>query len=285
MEYGIARAVVKDLEGALAFLGQRDGVTFREEPIILEPTWSEHMVSWLNSPIVMSILVMLALLGVYIEFSTPGFGLPGLVAVICFAIMLGSRYLVGMANWVEILLLFVGLLLLLVEIFVLPGFGIAGILGIGCLLAGLFGILVRNAPDELPWPDTVGDWQSLSSGVISLALGFGGFLVLAWLVSRYLPKMRFMSGLILIPTAATPGGGGAGVSMTAPPERAALGVRVGDVGEVVSRLRPAGKARFGEAMVDVVATGEFLDKGTKIEIIAIKGSRVVVKRAEQGGTA
>lgn len=282
-EYGIARAVVEDLDGALAFLEQRDGVVFREGPMRLEPTWSEHMVSWLNSPIVMSILVMLALLGVYIEFSTPGFGLPGAVAVVCFALIMGSKYLVGMANWVEIVLLFVGMLLLLIEIFVLPGFGIAGILGIGCLLAGLFGMLIRNPPDELPWPDTVGDWESLSTGVISLAIGFGGFLILAWLVSRYLPKMRFLSGLILVPTAATSRGGGSQVSMTAPPESAALGVQVGTVGEVVSRLRPAGKARFGDALVDVVATGEFLDKGTKIEIIAIKGSRVVVKKTEQGG--
>jgi len=73
--------------------------------------------------------------------------------------------------------------------------------------------------------------------------------------------------------------------MTAPPESTKSGVRVGDVGEVVSRLRPAGKARFGDALVDVVATGEFLDKGTRVEIIAINGSRVVVRRAEESGAA
>jgi membrane-bound ClpP family serine protease len=70
------------------------------------------------------------------------------------------------------------------------------------------------------------------------------------------------------------------VSLTAPPQTADLGVRVGDVGEVVSRLRPAGKARFGEALVDVVATGEFLDRGTPVVIIGIYGSRVVVKKAQ-----
>ena len=154
LEYGIARAVVKDRDGALAFLEQRDGVRLRRRAEGARTSWSEQMVSWLNSPGVMGVLVMLALLGVYIEFSTPGFGLPGLVAVICFAIIVGSKYLVGMANWVEIILLFVGIVLLLVEIFVLPGFGVAGILGIVCVLVGLFGMLIRNAPDELPWPDT-----------------------------------------------------------------------------------------------------------------------------------
>ncbi len=93
-----------------------------------------------------------------------------------------------------------------------------------------------------------------------------------------------MSGLILTP-APTLGGGGSQISMTAPPERATLGVHSGDIGEVVARLRPAGKARFGAALVDVVATGEFLDKGTRVEITSINGSRVVVKRIEEAGEA
>jgi len=284
LEYGIARAVVKDRGEALAFLAKRDGVTFGLEPQVLETTWSERMVSWVNSPGVMAVLVMLALLGVYVEFSTPGFGLAGIVALICFAIIVGSKYLVGMANWVEILLLLVGILLLLVEVFVLPGFGIAGILGIVGILLGLFGMLIRNAPDELPWPETTGDWQSLSSGAVSLAIGFAGFVVLAWIASRYLPRLRFMSGLVLAPNPTASGGPGR-VSMTAPPESIEPGVRIGDVGEVVSKLRPAGKVRFGEALVDVVATGEFLDTGTQVEIIAVNGSRVVVRKADGGGEA
>ncbi len=284
MEYGIARAVVPDVNDALAFLADRDGVSFSGRPMLLEPTWSEHMVSWLSSPAVMGILVMLALLGVYIEFSSPGFGLPGIVALVCFALMLGSKYMVGMANWVEIVLLFIGIILLLVEIFLLPGFGVAGILGIACMLLGLFGMLIRNTPDEFPCPHTSGDWDSLSSGVLSLGVGFTGFLVLAWLVSRYLPRVPLMSGLVLNPTA-TGRGAGSQISMTAPPEDAGRQVKPGDAGVAVTRLRPAGKARFGDALVDVVTEGEFLDRDEKVVIIAINGSRVVVKHQEQGGAA
>jgi len=280
-EYDIARSVVEDIDGALAFLEQRDGVTFSEPPMRLRPIWSEQMVSWLNSPGVMAVLVMVALLGAYVEFSTPGLGLPGLVAVICLAIILGSKYLVGLANWVEIALLFAGIVLLLIEFLVLPGFGIAGILGIVCVLAGLFGMLIRNAPDELPWPETTTDWQILSSGVLGLTCGLVGFVFLAWLLSRYLPKMQFLSGLVLVPTLATGGGGRAVVSMTAPPETAGPGVKVGDVGEVVARLRPAGKARFGDAVVDVVATGEFLAIGASVAIVEIRGNRVVVKKVAE----
>jgi membrane-bound serine protease (ClpP class) len=284
LEYGIARAVVGDVNEALAFLANRDGVRFTERPKVLEPNWSEHLVSWLSSPAVMGVLVMLAMLGVYIEFSAPGFGLPGIVAIVCFALMLGSKYLVGMANWVEIAILFIGIVLLLIELFVLPGFGFAGVLGIALILLGLFGMLIRNAPDEFPWPRTPTDWNALSSGVLSLAAGFAGFLVLAWILSRYLPRLGFMSGLILAPAAAGRGAGSQ-VSMTAPPENAGRQLHVRDAGETVTRLRPAGKARFGDAIVDVVSDGEFLDKDAKVTIIAVQGNRVVVKRAQSNGPA
>jgi len=276
-QYKIARAVVKDRAAALNFLADRDGVTFAGELVELPTLWSEEMVRWLNSPAVMAVLVMLALLGIYIEFSTPGIGLPGLVAVICFAIIIGSKFLVGLANWVEVALFIVGLVLLAIEIFVLPGFGIAGTLGIVCVLVGLFGMLIKNPPDSLPWPETSFDWQLLVNQVLWLFLAVAGFGVLAWLSGKYLPRMQFLSGLILVPTAAGPAGQ-MRVSMTAPPESETTAVRVGDTGEVTSTLRPTGKAKFGDAIVDVVATAEFLSRGTKVEITEIHGNRVVVKR-------
>ncbi len=276
VEYGVARAQVKDLAGALEFLAERDGVTFEGQTTVLETSWSEEMVRWLNSPAVMAVLVMLALLGVYIEFNTPGVGLPGLVAVICFTIIIGSKYLHGMANWVEVALFVIGIILLLIEIFVLPGFGIAGFSGILCILVGLFGMLVKNPPDRLPWPQDVPAWNDFTWGVVGLTSGFLGFVVLAWFLTKYLPKFQFLSGLILVPTAAKIGSEFE-VSMTAPAEGKPTIVSIGDVGEVVSTLRPTGKAKFGDAIVDVVAEADFLDKGTEIEIIEIHGNRVVVK--------
>lgn len=283
-EYGIARAVVQDREGVLEFLAGRDGVTFAAEPMVLETLWSEEMVRWLNSPAVMAVLVMIALLGVYIEFNTPGLGIPGLVAVICFVTIVGSKYLSGLANWVEVLLFIVGILLLLVEIFVLPGFGIAGISGIICMLAGLLGMLFENLPNKSPWPwpqDAIA-WNDFTSGVIALCLGVIGSVIIAWFISKYLPKTQipFLSGLFLVPTSRGRGGLKK-ISMTAPPKSEIRSVDVGDTGLVVSTLRPTGTVKFGEAMVDVVAESEFLDKGTKVEIIRIHGNRVVVRAVEE----
>lgn len=277
LKYGIARAKVKDRQGVFDFLAGRDRVSFTEGPSVLETNWSEEMVRWVNSPAVISILFMLALLGVYIELNTPGVGLPGLVAVISFAIIFGSKYLVGMANWVEVAIFAIGVLLLLIEIFLIPGFGIAGTAGIICILAGLFGILISNRPDELPWPRTDFDWELFTNGALALLFGFTGFVLVAWLLAKYLPRMQLLSGLILAPAIAKRGNE-MEISMTAPSGSRELSIKVGDVGEVLSPLRPSGTARFGDAVVDVVARGEFLEKGNKVKIVEIYGNRVVVKR-------
>ncbi|HSV26817.1 MAG TPA: NfeD family protein [Sedimentisphaerales bacterium] len=272
-EYGIARAVVEDIYGALAFLEERDNVVFDKATITLETNWSEELVRWLNSPAVTGILFMIGLLGIYVELQAPGLGLPGLAALIAFLTLFGSRYLIGLANYVEVIVFFLGLILLAVEIFVLPGFGLAGAIGSICILAGLFGMLLPNDPGQIPWPTVDMEWEMLRNGVISLGLGFVGFLVIALLLARYMPRWRAFSGLILAPPVAV---GQGAVSMTTSPEQP-VEVKVGDEGEALTALRPAGRARFGTSVVDVVAQAEFLEQGTKVRIAAIHGNRVVVR--------
>ncbi len=279
LEYGIARAKVADRQGVFDFLAERDGVSFTGLPSVHETNWSEEMVRWLNSPALISILFMVALLGVYIELNTPGVGLPGLVAVICFTVIFGSKYLVGMANWVEIAIFAIGVILLFIEIFIIPGFGLAGTAGIICILVGLFGILIGNRPDEIPWPKTDFDWELFTNGALALVLGFTGFVFVAWLLAKYLPKMQLFGGLLLAPAMAKQGDE-MEISMTAPPGIEELSIKVGDVGVVLSALRPSGTARFGVAVVDVVARGEFLERGNKVEIVEIQGNRVIVKVVE-----
>jgi len=277
-EYGIARAVVEDVNGVLGYLAGRDGVQFAGKPEVLETNWSEEMVRRLNSPVVLSVLFMIGLLGVYMELNTPGLGLPGLVAVIAFTVMIGSKYLTGMANWVEVAVFIIGVLLLAVEIFVIPGFGVAGILGILCIFYGLFAMLVKNPPGRFPWPQTSFGWEYLSNSALGLLLGFAGFVVLAILFARYMPKVPLFNRLILAPTVLDESDK-MKVSMTQPPEALAQ-LKIGAVGLVTSKLRPAGTARFGNAVVDVVSQGAFIDKDKQVEIMEIHGNRVVVRPAE-----
>ena len=280
-EYGIARAVVKDVNGVLSFLEERDGVEFSGPPVTLETNWSEEMVRWLNSPAVLGVLVTIALLGLYIEFQTPGVWLPGLVAVLCFVIIVGSKFMTGMANWVEVVIFITGVMLILVEVFIIPGFGFVGIIGIIFILAGLFGMLIKTPPGQIPWPQSDYDWKMFTDQVWAIGLGFLAFLVIAAVLSKYLPKTTLFSRLVLSPKV---GQGATEVNLTAPPDAGQVDIKVGQEGEALSRLRPAGKAKFAQAVVDVVSEGAFIDKGAKVTIIEVTGNRVVVRAAEQGNT-
>jgi membrane-bound serine protease (ClpP class) len=278
LEYGIARAVVKDLEGALEVLEGRDNIHFSRPVQRLHTNWSEEMVRKINHPAVIGVLVAIALLGLYIELSTPGLGLPGLAAVICFVIIVGSKYLIGLANWIEVALFILGFILLIVEIFVIPGFGIAGVAGIVCMMAGIFGMLVRNPPDRLPWPQNAWDWTLFANNILGLLLGLAGFFILAWVLNRYLPRMKLFSGLILTPAAskaATAAASTVGMEASHTTDQGQL--QAGDIGEVESPLHPAGKVRFGRVLADCVALAEFIDKGTRVSIQEVHGNRIVVK--------
>jgi membrane-bound serine protease (ClpP class) len=281
VEYGVARAVVSDRAGVLDFLAKRDGVTFAGEPMVLEMLWSEEMVRWLNSPAVMGVLIMLALLGVYIEFQKPGLMLPALVSAVCFVIIIGSKYLTGMANWVEIAIFIIGVLLLMVEIFVLPGFGIAGILGAVCILVGFFGMLIKNPPDSAPWPKTPLDWQLFDSEVWGLLFGFMGFIILALLLPRYLPKIPVVRRLVLKPPDITVQ---SSTEVTKPSmESFALpAIQTGVKGVTISQLRPAGKANFGGRRFDVVSRGELIEASKEIIVVLVEGNRIVVRETSAG---
>jgi membrane-bound serine protease (ClpP class) len=279
VRYGVARIQADSIGEALRFLAERDGITFSPMPLRFETNWSEELVRWINNPAVMGVLVMLAMLGVYMEMSSPGLGLPGLVAVVCVAIIIGSKYIAGMANWVEIAIFALGLLLLALEIFVIPGFGVAGASGIICIMIGLFGMLIRNAPDQIPWPTTDFDWQILTKSLIGVFAGFTGFVIIAAIIAKYIPRSEFLSALMLKP-AFTPDQKYGKVSMTSPPEHA-KSIKIGDRGLVNSPLRPSGTAEFDGAVVDVVAYAEFIENGVGVEITEIHGNRVVVKKTDE----
>jgi membrane-bound serine protease (ClpP class) len=276
LEYGIARAVVEDMDGVLKFLSERYAVTIADDVAVLETLWSEEMVRWVNSPVVSGLLIMGILLGIYVELHTPGLGLPSLLALTCLVILVGSKYLVGMANWIEVAVLAVGVLLLLLEIFVIPGFGIAGVSGIICIILGLFALLVQNAPDELPWPQSDYAWSLFIDGVIGILSGVVGFAVIAVLLARYLPKIVFLSGLTLKPSDAQ--SVQMGRSTAAQPKP---GVQIGDVGKVETALRPAGTARFSGRLFDVVCQAEFIEKGDSVEIMQISGNRIMVRKTQE----
>lgn len=239
---------------------------------VLDYTWSEDLVAWLSSPIVRGILMVLIMLGAYAELNSPGVGLPGLVALVALAIFLGAPYLTGLANVTEILLVVLGIVLLALEVFVIPGFGLAGILGTFLVLCGL---LLSFMPDEPghPGPFYLPQFrysiEALQRGLIVLALSVVASIIGMVMLGRYLPAMPYV-GRIVAPNP-TP----ESVEVPSPYEYT---VEIGDVGIAEGPLRPAGKARFGDTLVDVVSQGEYVPPGSRVEVIEMRGNRVVVRK-------
>ncbi len=239
-------------------------------PTLLEDTWSENLVYFLTSPAIAGILLFVGALCIYVEINTPGLGVPGAIAVICFTILFGSRFLIGMAAWWEIGLFFLGLILISVEVFVIPGFGIAGISGILCCVIGLLAILVNNPPDSLPIPRTNLDWSMFNDGAMALMIGFLLACVAGSLVGRFLPKVPFASKLLLEAPVIEPI---SPANEQAPIHR----IHAGDLGTVEGPCRPVGQVRFGMALMDAIAEGQFIEAGTKVRATRIEGNRVVIR--------
>ena len=237
----------------------------------IAPLWSENLALWMTSMWVRGFLLIIILLGAYVEFHTPGVGVPGLVALIGLAIFVGAPYLVGLANVWEILFIAIGFLLIGMEVFVIPGFGIAGITGLALVIIGLLATFVpdepgRSIPLYLPkLPSTI---YALKVAMATLVSSMVASLIGMAMLSRYLPRMPMFRRVI--PANPTP----SEVAVSDPYRGLA---RVGDVGEVLTTLRPAGKARFGSELVDVVTQGEYLDEGVRVEVIERRGNRVVVR--------
>lgn len=267
--YGFAAATVSN-EGEL-----RDYLHITGPFQRLDTTWMEAIVAWLASPSVRGVLFLLLMMGAYAEFKAPGSVLPGSVALIALVLFLGAPYAAGFTVTWEIVAILAGIVLLALEIFVIPGFGIAGIAGI--ILLGI-GLVASFVPREVPIPGSGSDWwpsplqfSYLKGGLWALAGGLTGSLAGMALLARYFPKVPVAGRLIL------PNPTREQVTVDDPYEGMA---QVGHIGRAEGPLRPAGKARFGALLVDVVSDGEFIPTGTRVEVIERAGSRVVVRRVD-----
>ncbi len=246
---------------------------FEGEPTVLEDMWSEAVFGYLMTPAAMSLLFFAALLCAYVELHTPGLGVPGALALVCLGLLFGGQYLLGMALWWEIALIAVGIVLILLEILVIPGFGVAGVAGGLCLLGGLLGVVVPNAPDKLPIPSGEFAWDLLADGAFALGLGFVLALVAMPIMGRFLPKLPVASRLVIAPSEAAED---APVSTASPMMR----VQVGDAGVVESTCRPVGRVRFGEELLDAVSEGSIIEPGTRVRVLRREGNRLVVEPTE-----
>jgi membrane-bound serine protease (ClpP class) len=263
-DYGLIDRVVDDENDLLAILN------LTGEPHRLTRSGVEGLSHFLSSSAVSSVLMSVGIILFLIELRSPGFGIAGSLAIACFAVLFGSRYLTGLAQWWELSVIAIGIILLILEVTVIPGFGVAGILGSLMILFGLFAILIPNAPDRLPIPTTDMDWALLGSGLLGFILAITVAAVVSIGLMRLIPKVPIARKLTL----------GEPIhyeAVTATDQSGFASVKEGDVGTVESMCRPVGKVRFGESLLDATATGEYVQSGRKVRVTQVCGNHLIVE--------
>lgn len=238
-------------------------------PVVLEDNWSESLVAFLTSAPVVAFLMGIAILAIYTESHLPH-GLGFVIAIVCFATVFGSRYLIGMANWWQIAVLMLGLILLAVEIFITPGMLVLGAIGVACIILGIVGMLIPASPGKF-LPDTPLQWDAFSNGLFAVMVAFLLATACLPLLAKYLPRVPLAGKLVLPSVVVGP------VPQLA--ENSPLrNIRPGDVGLAESLLRPAGKVRFGDLLTDAESEGGIIEAGAKVRVLRLEGSSIVVEK-------
>ncbi len=259
-ELGFSRMTASSIEDMLKKFG-----IINFEIKRLEPTWSESLGRIIVK--ISPILLMLGFAALYTELKAPGFGVPGFLGIVCLGLVFLNQYFIGLADYTELLLLILGVMLLAIEFFVLPGFGMAGLAGFICL-----GIGMVLSFQDFVLPDPGMPWQQdiFMANIIQMLSALLAAFVGSLLIIRFvLPKFsKIVAGPYLDATLA---------ASHADSHEAQM-VQVGNCGTAVTFLRPAGKMTIENKIVDVVTEGDFIEKGAMVTVAAIKGNIVTVKR-------
>jgi len=239
---------------------------------VIEPSWSENMVRHLES--YTFILLIAGLILLYVEFQIPGFGIPGILGLSCLAILFFGKWLIGLAEFTELIMIILGMGLIAVEIFLIPGTFIAGIAG--AILIGV-GMLLAFQPfilPEEPWES-----QMLIDNITYFSGSLIVVFVLCLILSRYLPRTSIFQRLAL-QSSAKPGAlrGTAGSVDDVKPQMVLHG---GGRGVGQSTLRPSGKVLIQNTQIDAQSEGGFIEKDEEVEIIRITGNFIFVRRFKE----
>ena len=251
---------IEDLDALLRELGQ-------ESARVVTPdlNWAERLVRFFSSSLVSPFLLSLGFLGLLAEIRTPSFGLAGAVGITCLALFFGSNMIVGLAGLEDVLIVGAGLVLLGIEAFIVPGFGLFGVAGIVAILTGLYMSLLGNIPTM---PDfTRAAWVLTSSMLLLIGS--------AWALIRTLPSSSRLaeSGIFL------PAKTASAIGYESAEVRSDL---VGKSGTAITDLRPAGTALIGDERIDVVSESEWISAGTPVRVLSAEGYRHIVRSiAEQ----
>lgn len=254
----LSAGTVSDLDELLATLGVEESDVVR-----ISPSGTEQLGAWINK--ISPILLMVGIIGLYLEFKTPGFGLPGIVGLAAFVIYFLGGYIAGLSSigWGAVFV--IGLLLLIVELLLIPGTFLTGLLGVVMMLGAIIMAFVDWDPTLPAYTAPTIAQFALPFRTLSLALL--GALASIVLLGRYLPETTLYRHMVSQGVS----GGVTETQLVSEQDR-----RLGQTAVVMTSLRPGGKARIGDDVIDVVSQGEMIAAGTEVRIIGFSGSDAVV---------
>jgi membrane-bound serine protease (ClpP class) len=274
LRFGLVRGLADDRESLLEALGAAGPVG---ESL---PGAADQVLSWLSSGPIQVVLIILGLVLIFLEIQTPGFGLPGVGAILAFLAVFGSGALLGRVGSVEILLFLLGVGLLAVEIFLLPGFGAAGISGLLLIALSLILSMQDFVIPRFEW-----EWGLLGRNAVVVSIGLLAAILGLAIIALLGPKIRIFDGLTLKTRISGTANGpedSAGLEGAPGPERpdgpdGPSGSLAGKRGIAVTTLRPSGKAEIEGRIYPVEGDGVFIEAGTSLEVIQVRGNRIVVR--------
>jgi len=256
-DLGFSEKTVKDLDELLSILGET-----AEKTVRIVKKKSELLLIIMNK--IAPILILVGLAGIYLEVKTPGFGFFGVIGITAFIMFFSTKYIVGLADHMELLLFVFGIALLATEVFVIPGFGVFGAAGLGLILASVLFSMQHFVVPKMPW-----DYQIFKSNLLFVGVVFLVSLPLFFISLFAASRIAFSTRLGHQTSEEK-------VKGFAPSED--YSDLVGNRGIVINQLRPAGIAEFGGRRLDVVSDGDYLEKGEPVEVVEVTGNRIVVKK-------
>jgi membrane-bound serine protease (ClpP class) len=265
LSYGLAAGLADDREALETQLGLAGGM------VESSPSAADGLISFLTSAPVQIILILLGLLMIFLEIQSPGFGIPGVAAIIAFSVVFGSGAMLGRVGSLEIILFLLGLGLLAVELFITPGFGVVGISGI--LLIGLS--LIFSMQDFVI-PRFDWEWSLLGRNAVVVTLGLIAAITGIALIALFGPRLKIFNRLTLT-TAITGTAGGVVEARDEGGEESPYGFLAGKTGKALSTLRPSGRIEIGGEVYSAEADGSFVEEGREIKVARLQGSRIIVR--------
>ncbi|MBA2407287.1 MAG: nodulation protein NfeD [Chitinophagales bacterium] len=231
-----------------------------------EESWLDRFISILLNPVVNGILLLIILGGLYFEFQHPGIGFPIIAAATAAILYFAPLYLDGLAEHWEILIFIIGLILIAIEIFVTPGFGVPGISGITLLITGLTLALIRNVNFDFSFTNPTQMLIALLRVILPLGTAFLLFIVFG----KNLFNSRAMRGFVLSDTQAA--------TLSYHDTRAQLNALVNQTGIAITVLRPAGQVEIASERYDAMAEGGMIVSGEAIRVVDVSGNTLVVRK-------